>query len=527
MSDQRDHFFSSARIVAVVNLGSRVFGLARDVVCASIFGLTDVWGAFTFAFRIPNLLRSLLGEGALNASFIPTFTRYLATRGHEEARGMFRATLTWLIAVMVVVVIAGELAIFGFTRLPFSEGTQLALRMTAILAPYALIICVTALVTGVLQSLGSFGPGEFSPIVMNIFWIAAAFAAASSSLPMEKKIYFLPIGIILGTAAAVLMLWRYLARHKMGVLPAVRLEKNEGLSEVRRNMAPVIAGLAVLQVNVLCDDIIARAFISSAANGTLYYANRLYQLPLAVFGLPVAVAVFPALGRLAAQGRHGELIDTMSRAMAAVFFMCAPAAVGIIVLNKPIVSLIFQHGAFGRDDVALVGATTAAYALGLWAYSANHLLTRASYSQGDMRNPLKFSLINVGANLTMNLILVVPLREPGLALATAISSSLRFVIHSRLIFSKSGGWRAQKALIASAGRTLIGCALLAVVVYAVARILEPAEPRKIAVAIQVAAACLAGGGAYLVYALLVKAPEIYDVLPARFRKVVDSPGPAA
>jgi len=331
MSNHR-HFFSHIRVVSLLTLASRVLGLVRDVISAAVFGRGAVWGAFTIAFVIPNLFRRLFGEGALSAVFIPAFTRRLATDRAAEARRTFRATLTFLVTLMALIVVAGELAVFAAR--PLADGnTRLALRLVSVMAPYALVICATALGAAALQSLGAFGPASLPPIILNLFWIASALAAWRLPWPLEKKIFLIAFGVVAGAVAALVIEWLALARRQMAAFPMRGARNDPGLAEIKAAMLPILAGLAVFQVNTLADHVIAWTFVAAGANATLYYANRLIQFPLAVLGLPVAVAVFPALAELAARNRRAELASAVRGALGAVFFLTAPAAVYAVILR--------------------------------------------------------------------------------------------------------------------------------------------------------------------------------------------------
>ena len=529
--------FPKARLVSILTLASRVLGLVRDVLLAAVFGRAGL-SAFALAFKIPNLFRRLFGEGALSAVFIPAYTRRLAAGDEDGARKTFKATLTFLVFVMVGFVLAGVAAALLIHNLPVSENTKLAMKLIIVLSPYAVIICATALGAAALQSLGSFAPGALAPVILNVFWISASLVAAkmtgliggvsrpASGSESPNIIFVLPVGILIGSVAALALEWIMLARRGMAVKPASRPVKDPGLAEIKRDMAPILLGLAALQVNSLIDDVIARAFVSVEANGTLYFANRLIQFPLALFGIPVAIAVFPTLEKLAAKGKIRQLAHAAHDSLAAVFFLCAPAAVGLAVLGKPIVALLFGSGRFSGSDVLIVAATVAAYGAGLWAYSANHVLARASYSLDDKRSPVKIALIAMFANLALNLILVRPMREAGLGLATALSAVLQFVLLLILIRRKTAHLSIRR-LAVSFARSAAGCAPMGLAAWGAAKALAPPDGGKSAVALQTFGAIFAGAVTYWVYAKLVRAPELHHVFGRAKKKVVETEPPDA
>jgi len=326
MRERPDSFIRSAGVISALTLLSRLLGVVRDIACAAVFGAGVVWDAFSFAFRIPNLFRRLFGEGALSAAFLPVFTEHLALNRPQEAWRLAGRVAGALALVLSGILLLGEAALAAMLGLmELSARWRLALMLTAVLLPYMVLICMTALAGAALNSMKRFAMPALAPVVLNACWIAAVLVAAPlvSARP-EGRIMAVAAGILL---AGVLQLWLQIAAlRRLGV--RLRLSFSLMHPQVRRvaaAMAPVALGLAAFQINVLLDGVIAISLAGPAggesfrlfgatlpypmevgANSVLYYGNRLMQFPLGVFGIALATAVFPTLSHHGPDdGTHG------------------------------------------------------------------------------------------------------------------------------------------------------------------------------------------------------------------------------
>lgn len=481
-----DNIVRNTRVIAGFTLVSRFLGLARDVFCAAVFGASVEWDAFVFAFRVPNMFRRLFGEGALAAAFIPAFSECLETRSEEDARLMAgRVAVALAIVLTALMLVCEGIVLAAPWALDLGLRWRLALAFTAVLLPYMVAICLTALVAGVLNSLRHFAAPAFAPVLLNVLWIASlALATRLFVHDTVAQVYVVCAGILVAGLAQVAL--QCLALHRLGFRWRLTLDViHPDVRRVAVSMLPVVFGLAALQLNVLLDGFIAVGLagprgaslqmfgrslqypMEPGANSVLYYANRLMQFPLGVFGIAVATAVFPSLSSFAARRDWPSFSRSMMRGLRLVVWTGLPAGAGLIVLREPIVDLVFNHGEF-RDRAAAVRteACLFAYSLAIWAYCAQHVLSRAFYSIKRHATPARVAGAMVALNLVLNLILVWPLAEAGLALATAICATLQAVVLCTLLSRTVhvDGWKALavtalKSLIAS-GLMVAGCLAL-------------------------------------------------------------------
>ncbi|MFG0300543.1 MAG: murein biosynthesis integral membrane protein MurJ [Phycisphaerales bacterium JB047] len=420
------------RTVAGLTLVSRVLGLVRDVVTVRVFGDTFVGSAFAAAFAVPNMFRRLFGEGALSAAFLPEYTR-LADGEPEKADAFASLTIGLLALVTGVLTLVIELGLLGVVLASGDDPERVySLKLVMVMLPFMPVICVAAILGGMLQSHGRFGPWAAAPILLNLCIIVAAlpyfFVEGASAAAWAY-----PVGIAAVVSAVLQVVWSLWALRGT-------VRWTTGVSEARREaklmllrMIPVLIGLGTLQLNAFMDTLIAMypnwvgdtVFgydypLDESSNAILFYAQRLYQFPLGVFGIAVATAAFPALSRVADDSvRFGEML---TRGLRLSLFIGVPASVGLLLVGEALIRVLYSGGGDGFSDagVSRASAVLAGYALAVWAYSLNQLLTRAFYARGDTRTPMTIALGMVGVNICLNLVLIWWLREAGLAWSTAI-----------------------------------------------------------------------------------------------------------
>lgn len=452
------HFLRNTALISVFTTASRILGLVRDMVCASYFGGGMVWDAFSFAFRIPNLFRRLFGEGALSSAFIPVFTDYLENRGREEAWKLARIVGTALILTLLACLLLGEGIIFALSIVnEFGPQWQLALTLSAVLLPYMLFICSTALASSILQSLRHFAAPALAPVLLNICWIIAVLVVAPLVSPNPKiRIFVLAVGIVVAGIFQVALQLGVLRRFGFFWQPSFNFS-SPGLKRIARTMSPIVLGMAAFQMNVLLDGIIAIGLagptegstfnflgwsgtypLTVGANSALYYANRLMQFPLGVFGIALATAIFPALSSSAAGERWDQFRRTLTDGLGSVIFIGIPAGAGLISLGQPAIELFFQRGAFTTTMTTRTAVVLSAYSLGIWAYCAHQVLGRAFYSLEDSLTPMKVAFGIVVLNLILNFTLIWWLAVAGLALATAISTTVQCAVLYALLLKQTG-----------------------------------------------------------------------------------------
>lgn len=405
---------------------SRLLGLVREVLLSYYFGTSELLSAFRIAFQAPNLARRLFGEGALSSAMVPVLTKTLHERGEDQARRLVGNTLTATLAVLTALLVLVEIVI-GIWRLIDDDP---ALRLTAIMMPYMVVICLAAVASGVLNVRGHFAIPAAAPTILNVASIVA-----------------LAVGGALGLGSAALMDWNCLSVLLAGLVQvaatAVALQlagffpiwgrawRDPQVRAVARLMAPMALGLSAVQINTMLDSVIAYVFVRDAAGqrvGTavLGAAQFLYQLPLGVFGISLATALFPVLSRKAAEGDRIGMADVFARGVRSGQFIALPSAVGLIFIATPMVGTLYEHGGeFDAESTRRVASALCFYSLGIPAYFLQHVLVRAYYALHDSRTPAKVAVCMVVFNLCLNLMLVFAMEEQGLALSTSISAMIQ------------------------------------------------------------------------------------------------------
>lgn len=432
----------NAGVVGVAVMASRVFGLGRELVFPAMFGAGKVLDAYYAAFQIPNLFRDLFAEGSLSTAFTALFTRTWDREGAEPAWKLANLTISamiFVIGLVCVAAIAGaplivEATNFGFHSVP--GKFELAVRLTRVLFPFILFVSLAAAVMGMLNSRYIFGVPASASTVFNIVsvvtGVACAFAfdpGARATWPHpafgERSVYGVCVGVLLGGLAQLGMQLPSLFR--LGFRFRWRLELgNPQLRELWALMWPsVIAGAAV-QVNVLVNGMFA-----SEINGGRSWLNcafRLMQFPIGLFGVSLATVTLPAVARRFARNDLGAFGRTVRSSLRLTLFLSVPAAVGLAVLARPVIALIYQHGHFTARDTRETALALQAYALGLAGYAAIKVLTPCFYALNRPRTPLRISLIAIGVNLLLNILnaTVFGLGHAGLALATSCVAVVNF-----------------------------------------------------------------------------------------------------
>ncbi len=486
-SSARHPLISGARVTALGTLVSRVLGMVRDIATASLFGLASggVMDAFVVAIRVPNLFRRMFAEGALAASYLPVFTAVLE-KDRRRAWQLASVTMTWLAVFLTVLLLAAE-AVCGLIWLAWGDmpGMGLLLGLTATMLPYMVWICLAAQVAATLHALSHFATSALAPALLNICWLIAVWAVAPRFAPDQHSQAYVLAGAVLVAGVLQWGVQFYVLRAK-----GFRFDYNwaagrNALFKIITAMGPMVLGLAVTQVNTLLDSLIAWGLAAApdgpqniawlgdsvaypmrqGAAAAVYYGERLYQFPLGVLGIAVATAIFPLLSRHAARGDRRRLGEDLTLGIRLVLLLGIPAGVGLIVLAQPLAQLLFQHGRFTPEDTARTAGMIASYATGVWAYCALPVIVRGYYALGDRITPVRVGLVAVALNLTLNLALIWPLAEIGLALSTAFAASMQVVILA-LIFSRYKSPLAWPAVASTLLRTLLATLLMAGASYA-------------------------------------------------------------
>jgi len=485
---ENSHVTRAAGTVGAATFLSRIFGYIRDMVVAGFFGAGPLTDAFIAAFRIPNLLRRLFGEGSLGISFVPVFTEYISLNRKEEAFELAASAVRLLSIVLAAAAVLGVIfapwitrtIAYGFTDSP--EKFLLTVTLTRIMFPYIFFIGMVALFMGILNVLGHFAAPALAPVLLNLAMIGSVLLISRFSNDPTVRIYGLAIGVLAGGMLQFVLQVPFLIkkgfkfRRKTAVF-------HPGLRKIGVMFIPATFGAAVFQINTLVINLLA-SFQIDGSISYLYFADRLVQFPLGVFGIATATAILPSLSRQAAAGDFTALIDTLSYAMRLVFFITVPAMVGLIVLRESIVGLLFQRGAFSAEATRLTASALLYYAVGLWAFAAVRIVVNAFYAMQDARTPVKIALVSITANCILGVILMGPMGHCGLALALSLAMMLNLVLLAGALRSRLGPLGGKK-IAASACKTALCSAIMGVVVWRVSDFLIPPEP--------LATGALAGG----------------------------------
>lgn len=430
----------AARTVAGLTLASRLLGLLRELALANFFGTNTIVSAFRLAFMVPNLARRLFGEGALSAALIPVLTETLEEQGRKSSRRLVGALTIRVAAILIGIVVLAEI-ILGVVRLFASDPV---LDLSAVLLPYMPLICLVALNCGVLHVRRRFALPAALPILLNVCIVTALYAGHLVWRPGQNYLIYFACG---GVIVSVILQWliSIVALQREDFVPLLRGPvPREPLRRVSRMMGGAAIGLSAVQLNSLFDYLIAYGFVvvdgERVGPAVLGAAHFLYQLPLGVFGIAIATAIFPSLSlRATQQDRQGFLAE-LGLGLRMSMLIAFPSLVGLLFIAYPLVEALFEHGEFTSESTVRVAGTLQFYALGMAAYFANHVLIRAYYAHQDSRTPARITVVVAVINLVLNLILVQFMEERGLALATAVCANIQsFLLWKSLPVPGAGG----------------------------------------------------------------------------------------
>jgi len=419
----------SAGVVSFYTFLSRILGLIRDMVIASLFGSSMAADAFFVAFRIPNLLRRLFAEGSLTISFIPIFTEYLNIKGREDAFNLARIVLTLLSVILAVISILGIIFSPWIVRIQaFGFGTSsikydLTVLLTRITFPYIFLISIVAFFMGVLNSLRHFAAPAAAPIFLNLGIIGAAYFISPYC---DQPIVGIAIGVLIGGFMQICLQIPWVIKEGIRLFPKWQLD-HPALKKMGLLMVPAIFGSAVYQFNQFIGTLLA-SFLEEGSISWLYYADRLVQFPLGIFAIAISTAALPSLSTHIVKKDYKQYGDTLSYALSMVFFITLPSMVGLIVLGRPIISIIFERGAFDAYCSLMTSQALLFYSIGLWAFSGIRVIVSGFYAIQDTVTPVKVAVIALGTNLILSLVLMAPMKHSGLAFALSLSSAVQFFL---------------------------------------------------------------------------------------------------
>lgn len=454
----------SASIIGLFTLCSRILGFIRDIVIARLFGTYALAQAFVVAFRIPNLFRDMVAEGACNSAFVPVFSEYSKKKSKEEFWHLANCLLNILLVILSVITILGisfaplivRIIAPGF----ISEPDKLAetIKLTRIIYPYILLIGLYAYCMGLLNSLKHFSLPALAPCFLNISIIVFAIIFGEGTIGLALGVL---VGGVFQLALQIPILYKKGFRYKM-----IFEYKHPGIRQIGRLIVPRIFSSCIYQLNVFVDTILSSLSNIVGAGGVaaLYYANRIFQFPLGIFGVAIAQAALPTMSHQALEDNLDNFKETLVFSIISVFIVMLPVTTLLIILNSPIVELLFQRGRFDMYSTSLTSGAILFYSFGLAAYAANKVLVSGFFSLKDTRTPLKVASISLFINILFNVMLMYPFKLKGLALATTISGVFNFFALLYLLRKKIGCIQGRY-LFKSFVKIIISCIFMGLIVF--------------------------------------------------------------
>ena len=509
---------TASLILTGAALASRILGWIRLLVIGSQFGTSSELDAYFAAFRIPDAIFQLVVAGALSAALIPVFSSYRARSDEAEAWKLASSVIN--LVLIALIVLSGLMAIFAPIFVPvvapgFDEPTtELTIRLTQIMLISPVLIGMGAVVSGILNSYQQFTIPSLAPLAYNLVIIAAAIFLA----PI-MGIEGLAVGVVIGSAAHLAIQLPSLAKVGRRYQLSINVG-HPGVRKVVRLMGPRMLGLAAGQLNFLVSTILASGLATGSL--TVYnYAFQLSQLPVGIIGVSVAIALFPTMSQDAALGRVGEIRRQVSGAVRVLIFVAAPLMAVMIVLREPLTSVFYQYGVFSQEDAERTASALGWFAVGLVGHIVVHVLARAFYAMQDTRTPVTWSIVAVGLNVPLMILLVGPMGVEGLALALSISALIEVIgllwsLRARLegIEGRSILWSLVRALLAAAVAGVVMAGGLALAYALIPEVVEDALGRLVALLVLSAA----GAVAFVLVAAVLRSPELRQLRDVVWRR---------
>lgn len=516
------HIVRHARTFAGLTLISRVLGLARDAILARLFGVTGLGTAWSIAFQFPNTFRRLFGEGALSAAFIPEYAGLL-----RNDRALAHRFSSLIIAVMSVALGAAVLiveAILAAVLLSadLSDYGRRAIVLLAVMLPFMPLVCITAILGGMLQTHGRFAAQAGAPIIMNACMIGAAWLG-SRLLGWSAESSAVLVAAAVTLAGALQVAWCLYDLRGLAVWSRVFDATRVPARRMFARMVPVMIGLGAIQIATLIESWLIVAWpiyrgptmfgvpypLDEAAGAALTNAQRLYQFPLGIFGIALATAAFPALARLAEE--PARFAETLRRSIRLAAFIALPATAGLAWVAGDLSVVIYRGGAVTAEGAERIARCVVMYTLLVGAYSITHVLTRAFYARGRMRLPMYISIATVMFGLALGFGLIWVMREPGLALGSSIAALLQLALLGWFAHRSLGEGPAgllDRTTLLPIARAAAGTVAMLGVLAAVRLLLPDADGSYRGHLVRLAVECAAGGGAYLALAGVLNRTEI-------------------
>jgi putative peptidoglycan lipid II flippase len=536
------HILKHAGIITSITLLSRIFGYFRDQRITYLLGTLPVSDAYTVAYRIPNLLRRLVAEGAMTASFIPVFTHLMEEEGREKVWDFANKFFWTLALVLTGLAMMGilfsplfiDLIASGFRHKP---SYQLTIYLNRIIFPYVFFIGLAALASAILNSFHSFAVPASTPIVLNISIITFSFVA----FRFQEPAVALAIGVVVGGLLQLLVQIPQLRKQGMTFRFGISF-RHPSIRKVGRLMLPVFFGVGVAQIGLIIDTQFA-SYLFAGAQASLYVADRVMELILGGYAISVATVILPMLSQQAAANRIGDMKKTLAFSLRIVSFIAIPSSVGLIVLRRPIIEVLFQHGKFNAQSTAITAPPLMFFALGLSAFALIKVVVPAFYSLHDTKTPVKIAAVALSFNLISNFLVSRPdhvdgfmsyifeffgsvarflhvpsLQNGGLALSTSLAAYINLVCLV-YVFQKRYGRFVNREVLTSMVKAAVASVAMGVVCWMVIRI--PGWYNHQHFSKQLVAFLITltlGTAAYFALAMLMRCPELEEVWGIALRR---------
>jgi putative peptidoglycan lipid II flippase len=503
----QDRFIRHANLMSALTIFSRIAGLVRDKVLSYFLGVDTMWSAFWMGFQFPNLFRRVFGEGALTAVFLPAYSAVLHKEGAEKANKLASATLSMLVLILGGITLVGEAILVPIALSPgVTLENRFAAAMVALMLPYCIMVCTVALMGAIASVHEKFTAQSLSPIILALFMAGGAAASVffmTTGYPIEKRIFWVAFSVLAAGVVQVLQMIPTLHRSGVYLRPTAAF-RTAGMGQVVKPLLPILVAYSAVQINVFLDTQIAwwlcpdghggRNFfhlfghvfntaMSHGAAGKLSMAQRIYLLPVGIFGVSMATAIFPPMARAAADKNSPELKRLLISGLRKTLFLSIPASFGMILVAKSLITLVYLGGRVTPEDVDRAYWASIFFCLGIWAFEAQMVISRVYFVLKDTATPTKVALAMIGLNLALNLTLVWPLREGGIALSTTIAAVLQSAI-LLLILRKRLGLLGLRAIVPSLGKSLLATLVMIEIGWLLGRIPLPWETMGHAVTTQ-------------------------------------------
>ena len=534
MSVDERSFLSHAKVISLLTLVSRIFGQLRETILAMFLGTGTAATAFRAAFAVPNMFRKLFGEGALSAAFIPLYSKSLKENTPEEARAFAAASVNLLTLILIAITLLGEAVLVGLIRYadPNRLSFVLMLKLSAIMLPYVVLICLTAFLSGILQVHRHFALPAAAPVLLNIIHILVtgfgglilgitATADPDAKLARQTTLaHWLAIMVLVAGLAQIALLTP--ALRKVGFRFSIRdAIWTPRVKQMLILSIPVAMAAGVLQISVLMDKGISMILAQDpdlkkqlithfnffgtqvpfpmqlGALPRLDMAQMLYQFPLGIFAIALATAIFPGLSANALEHDRSRFNQTLKTGIEATLFEGIAASVGLIIVRYQAIRLLLKYGSMTEHDVELIARSLMIYASGIWAYSMQQIINRAYYALHDTRTPFILSLVNIGLNLVVEIpLLWTPLGESAMAAGTVVSFAVQAVVMLWMLKGRIGDFGLRDIVI-MAGKMLIAAGLMLAACLALEQLPCFASKGRIASLMQLLLLITVGAGVYL------------------------------